>query len=268
MRRHPGTAAALLMLVLTSRSGLSQDAPSAPANRIAANVFVARGPFASDLSVVGSNGIFYRVRHETLYPTDFGGQTAPVRPAVVPPPPSSILEAIDLDPSSKRPVDSLAFAGLASQLGIGKDNRLYLVVRVIPEVSIAAGRETSLVPVPVPKSRLYVIPTPFPPRVPGATLESIAVPVNLEAPTDAVTDGTQNLSTTVQADFEGHVQSLKVKAVETQRQEYLYLSAVLPSYRLPTLTNGGDQSLGPIKPLLKLLIFNNDGRKIKEVDTE
>jgi hypothetical protein len=269
MRRHLSPAAAILMmLVSASRSGLSQDVPSVPATRVPASVFIARGPFANDLSVVGSNGIFYRVRHIRLYPTDFGVLSLPVDPAVVPPPPSSILEAIDLDPNSKRPVDSIAFAGLASQLGIGKDNRLYLVVSVIPEVSIAAGGTTSLVPVPAPKSRLYVIPTPFSPRVLGATLESIAVPVDLGRPIDALTEGTQNLNTIVQADFEGHVQSLKVKAVETQDQEYLYLSAVIPSYRFPTLTNSGDQSLGPIKPLLKLLIFSSDGRKIKEVDTE
>ena len=268
MRRHLSPAAAILMLVLASRSGLAQDTPSVPTTRVPANVFVARGPFANDLSVVGSNGIFYRVRHERLYPTDFGVLSLPVGPAVVPPPPSSILEAIDLDPNSKRPVDSMAFAGLASQLGIGKDNRLYLVVNVMPEVTIAAGRTTSLVPVPTPKSRLYVIPTPFPPRVLGATLELIAVPVNLETPIDSVTEGPQNLNTIVQADFEGHVQSLKVKAVEAPTQEYLYLSAVIPSYRFPTLTNSGDQSLSPIKPLLRLLIFSSDGRKIKEVDTE
>ena len=262
MRRHLSLAATILMLVLTSRSGLSQDSPSVPATRVPGNVFIARGPFANDFSVVGSNGIFYRVRHETLYPTE------PVGPSVVPPPPSSILETIDLDPNSKRPVDSLAFAGLASQLGIGKDNRLYLVVNVIPEVSIATGRTTGLVPVPAPKSRLYVIPTPFPPRALGATLESIAVPVSLGTPIDAITEGAQNLNTIVQADFEGHVQSLKVKAVETQGQEYLYLSAVIPSYRFPTLTNSGDRNLNPIKPLLKLLIFTSDGRKIKEVDTE
>ena len=261
MRRHLCPAAAILMLVFASRSGLSQDSP-VPATRVPGNVFIARGPFANDFSAVGSNGIFYRVRHETLYPTE------PVGPSVVPPPPSSILEAIDLDPNSKRPVDSIAFAGLASQLGIGKDNRLYLVVNVIPEVSIATGRTTSLVPVPAPKSRLYIIPTPFPPRALGATLESIAVPVTLGTPIDAITEGTQNLSTIVQADFEGHVQSLKVRAVETQGQEYLYLSAVIPSYRFPTLTNSGDQNLSPIKPLLKLLIFTSDGRKIKEVDTE
>jgi len=262
MRRHLSPAAAILMLVLASRSGLAQDAPSVPATRFPANVFVARGPFATDLSIVGSNGIFYRVRH------DFGVLSLPVGPTVVPPPPSSILEAIDLDPNSKRPVDSIAFAGLASQLGIGKDNRLYLVVNVVPEVSIATGRTTSLVPVPTPNSRLYVIPTPFPPRVLGATLESIAVPASLETPINALTEGTQNLNTVVQADFEGHVQSLKVKVVETQGSEYLYLSAVIPSYRFPTLTNSGDQSLSPIKPLLKLLIFSSDGQKIKEVDTE
>jgi len=263
MRRHLSqTAAAVLILLLSSRSGLSQEAPSVPVNRVPADVFIARGPFVGDLSVVGSDGMFYRVRH------DFGILSLPVGPTVAPPPPSSILEAIDLNPDSKRPVDSIAFAGLASQLAIGKDNRLYLVVNVTPPVSIAAGGMTSLVPVPAPQSRLYVIPTPFPPRVLGATLESIAVPVNLETPIDTITEGTQNLNTIVQADFEGHVQSLKVKAVETQSQEYLYLSAVIPSYRFPTLTNSGDQSLGAIKPLLKLLIFSNDGRKIKEVDTE
>ena len=46
MRRHLSpVAAGILMLVLASRSGLSQDAPSVPATRVPANVFVARGPF-------------------------------------------------------------------------------------------------------------------------------------------------------------------------------------------------------------------------------
>jgi hypothetical protein len=219
---------------------------------------------ASDLSVVGSKGTLYRVRY------DFGVLPMSVGTAVVPSPPSSILEAIDVDPNSKNPIDSIPFVGLASQLGIGKDNRLYLVVNVIPEVSIATGGSTSLVPVPAPKSRLYIIPTPFPPRALGATLEAVAVPVNPEVPIDAVTQGTQNLDVIVQADFEGSVQSLKVKAVG-DFEEYLYLSAVIPSYRFPTLTNNGDESpsLSPIKPLLKLLIFSNDGRKVKEVvDTQ
>ncbi len=263
MRRHLSpVAAAILILVLASRSGLSQEAPPVPPDRVPGNVFIARAPFVGDLSVVGSDGIFYRVRHE------FGILSLPVGPTVVPPPPSSILEAIDLDPNTKRPVDSIAFAGLASQLGIGKDNRLYLVVNVTPPVSIATGGTTNLVPVPVPQSRLYIIPTPFPPRALGATLESIAVPVNLEVPIDALTEGTQNLDATVRTDFEGHAQSLKVKAVRDL--EYLYLSAVIPSYRFPTLTNTGDVSTrpGPIKPLVKLLIFNSNGRKIKEVDTE
>jgi hypothetical protein len=43
---------------------------------------------------------------------------------------------------------------------------------------------------------------------------------------------------------------------------------VIPSYRFPTSTNSGDQNLSPMKPLLKLLIFTSDGRKIKEVDSE
>ena len=262
MKRHLSPAVAIMLLLLVSRSGFAQDAPTVPANRVRGNLLIARGSFTNDLSVVGSDGIFYRVRYETLYPTE------PVGPSVVPPPPSSILEAINLDPNSKCPVDSLAFAGLASQLGIGKDNRLYLVVTVIPEVSIARERTTSLVPVPTPQSRLYVIPTPFPPRVLGATLESLATPVSLEEGSNAVTDGTQNLDTIVRADFEGYAQSLKVKAVGDQ--EYLYLSVMVPTYRFPTLTNTGDANLtpGPIKPLLRLLIFNNNGRKIKEVGTE
>jgi hypothetical protein len=263
MRRHLSHAAAVLILVFASRDGLSQVAPSVPATRVPANVFVARGPLASDLSVVGSNGTLYRVRY------DFGVLPMSVG-TVVPSPPSSILEAVDVDPNSKNPMDSIPFVGLASQLGIGKDNRLYLVVNVIPEVSIATGGSTSLVPVPTPKSRLYIIPTPFPPRALGATLEAFALPVNPEVTIDGVTQGTQNLDVIVQADFEGSVQSLKVKAV-SDLEEYLYLSAVIPSYRFPTLTNNGDESpsLGPIKPVLKLLIFSNDGRKIKEVvDTQ
>ncbi len=263
MTRHLSrVAVAILILLFSSRSGLSQEAPSVPFNRVPADVFIARGPFVGDLSVVGSDGMFYRVRH------DFGILSLPVGPTVAPAPPSSILEAIDLNPDSKRPVDSIAFAGLAAQLAIGKDNRLYLVVNVTPPVSIAVGGMTSLVPVPAPQSRLYVSPTPFPPRALGATLESIAGPVNLEAPIDAITEATQNLDAIVHADFAGHAQSLKVKAVGDL--EYLYLSAAIPSYRFPTLANSGDTSPrpGPIKPLVKLLIFNSNGRKIKEVDTE
>ncbi len=190
-------------------------------------------------------------------------------PSVVPPPPSSILEAIDLDPNSKRPVDSIAFAGLASQLGIGKDNRLYLVVNVIPEVSIATERTTSLVPVPTPKSRLYVIPTPFPPRALGATLESLAVPVNLEE-ANRCHYGRHPESEHNRPGRFRRPRSILESESGWRPGEYLYLSAVIPSYRFPTLTNSGDANprLGPIKPLLKLLIFNNNGRKIKEVDTE
>lgn len=252
MRSHLSpVAAVILMLVLSSQSGLAQD--TVPADRARRDVLMARAPLPNDLSVIGSDGIFYRVRHE------LGILGLPVGPAVVPPPPSSILEAIDLNPNSNRPVDSIAFPGLASQLGIGKDNRLYLVVHVVPEVTIAAANTTSLVPVPAPQSRLYVIPTPFPPRALGSTLQTV----------DAITEGPPRLDTIVQADFDGHVQSLKVKAVGDV-DEYVYLTTVIPSYRFPTLTNASDASstFGPIKPLVKLLIFKNNGRKIKEVGTE
>jgi hypothetical protein len=61
---------------------------------------------------------------------------------------------------------------------------------------------------------------------------------------------------------------VKVKAVGDQ--EYVYLSAVIPSYRFPTLTGTEEGVLrfGPIQPAVKLLIFNNNGRKVKEVTPE
>jgi len=162
----------------------------------------------------------------------------------------------------------MVIAGLASQLAIGKDNRLYMVVNVTPPVSITGGETTNLVPVPPPQSRLYVIPTPFPPRILRASPDSTAVPVNLPSLQDAITEGAQRLDTIVQTDFEGHAQSLKVKAVGDV--EYVYVSAVIPSYRFPTFTNTGDTGpfLGPIKPKVKLVIFDSNGRKIKEIDTE
>ena len=258
MRRLLSPAAAAILILLSTRTALSQEAPLVPPNRVLA----VRAPFLSDLSVVGSDGIFYRVRH------NFGIVSLPVSPTVVPSPPMSVLEAINPSPDSKDPVDSIAFAGLASQLAMGKDNRLYMVVNVTPPVSIAAGDTTNLVPVPPPQSRLYVIPTPFPPRILRGTLESVAVPVNLQPLQDGVTEG-QQLDTIVQADFDGHAQSLKVKAVRDDL-EYVYVSAAIPSYRFPTVTNTGDTGpvLGPIKPKVKLVIFNSNGRKIKEIDSD
>ncbi|MBM3804671.1 MAG: hypothetical protein FJW26_20445 [Acidimicrobiia bacterium] len=238
---------------------IAQDSPPASAGRVLPGMFLGGFPFGAELSAVGSDGIYYRVRH------DFGERSLSAGVAVIPPPPSSVVEAINLDPNAKKPLDSIAFRGIASQIGIGKDNRLYLVVNVSLPIRIAQQDTSSLVPVPAPQSRLYIIPTPFPPRILGATLESVAVP---ESGSDALAEGSQNLNTIVQVDFEGHVQSLKVKAVGDQ--EYVYLSAVIPSYRFPTLT-GTDQGvlrLGPIQPVLKLLIFNNNGRKIKEVAPE
>jgi len=260
MKRNLSHVAAVLMLVLVNRSGFSQEMPSVPADRLSAGVVLDRAFFPGDLSVVGSDGTYYRVRH------DLGPISLPVGPAVVPPPPSSILEAIDLNPNSKGPVDAIAFAGLGSHLGIGKDNRLYLVVNITPPVSIASD-SAKLVPVPAPQSRLYVIPTPFPPRALGATLESIAVPASLEALTDAMAEGIRSLDVVVQADFEGHAQSLKVKAVG--EAEFLYVSVLIPSYRFPTLTNTGDvgSQFRLIKPPAKVLVFTNEGRKIKEVGT-
>ncbi|MCI0422611.1 MAG: hypothetical protein L0312_25890 [Acidobacteria bacterium] len=263
MRRHLNPVVATLILLLAGQTGLAQELPSGSVNRVPADVFINRIPFAGELSVVGSDGIFYRVRH------NFGLLSLPVSPAVVPPPPSSILEAIDLNPNSKRPVDSISFSGLASQLAIGKDNRLFLVINVTPPVSIATANTNRLVPVPAPQTRLYVIPTPFPPRALGATLESVAAAANPEAAAaDAANEVTQGLDSIVRADFEGHVYSLKVKAVGDQ--EYLYLSAFIPTYRFPTPTASEDASarLAPIKQVVKLLIFNNNARKIKEVDTE
>ncbi len=74
----------------------------------------------------------------------------------------------------------------------------------------------------------------------------------------------------MQADFEGHVQSLESESGWRLREEYLYLSVVIPVVSFPDTDEQRRCriSAGPIKPLLKLLIFTNDGRKIKEVDTE
>jgi len=258
--RHPLNllAAASLVLWFLPGSGLSQEAPPTPASRVSAVAV----PFFRDLSAVGSDGVYYRVRHK------FGILSLPVSPAIVPQPPVSLLEAIDPSPNSVDPIDSMAFAGLASHLAIGNDNRLYLVVNVTPPVSITAGETTNLVPVPPPQSRLYVIPTPFPPRILRASLESIAAQVNLPTLQAAITEEPQRLDTIVQTDFEGHAQSLKVRAVGDV--EHIYVSAVIPSYRFPTLTNTEDTVpfLGPIEPKVKLVIFDSNGRKIKEVNTE
>jgi hypothetical protein len=65
MKRHLSpVAAAVLILLFSGRNGHSQEAPSVPANRVPADIFIARTLFSSDLSVVGSHGIFYRARHD------------------------------------------------------------------------------------------------------------------------------------------------------------------------------------------------------------
>src|SRR5262245_51376732 len=136
MKRALSSVAAALIL-LSTRSGLSQEAPPAPPNRVPADVRAIRAPFVNDLSAIGSDGIYYRVRHSFAL-------SLPASPMVVPPPRLSVLEAIDPSPSANDPVDSITLAGLASQLAIGKDNRLYMVVNVTPPVSIAAGETKNL----------------------------------------------------------------------------------------------------------------------------
>jgi hypothetical protein len=103
---------------------------------------------------VGSDGIFYRVRH------DFGILSLPVGPAVVPPPPSSILEAIDLDRTRNA---RLIQSPLRDWLRNSVLERQSTVPRGRRDASgvYCRGGTTNLVPVPVPQSRLYIIPTRF-----------------------------------------------------------------------------------------------------------
>lgn len=255
-------AVGFLALSFFSNTGFSQDDTPAPVSRTIPGTALYRLPFQNEFSVVGSDGIFYRVR-QNRPPLELPA----VQSAVVPPLPASTLEAFNLDPNSNQPIDSIAFSGRASQLGIGRDNRLFLVVTILPDVIIA--RSDSFAPVPSPRSKLYIIPTPFPPRILNATLESLAnTPVG--AGTDAASEAVQSLNGIVEAEFEGAVHSLQVKQVGDQ--EYLYLSATVVSYRFPTLSGdpGAVPSVvpGPIKLIPKLVIFDSSGRKIKEVDSE
>ncbi len=266
MRHHRLGLWTVSILLLFPPSAFSQQSPP---ESVARDLIVSRISFLGDFSAIGSDGNFYRVRHnfgQLFLPASLD---APVRPAVVPDPPSSTLEVFDLNPNSTKPVDSISFSGVASQLDIGKDNRLFLIVNVTPPISIARDGNPGFVPVPAPKSRLYIIPTPFPPRVLGATLESLAHEAGSEVAGQSVGAEGEKLDGIVQADFDGAVHSLQVKQVGDQ--EYLYLSASIPSYRFPTLNGNSDgvaPVIAPVTTVTKLIIFNNNGRKIKEADSE
>lgn len=256
--RHPKRCAlAASVLLLLSQTAFSQETPSGP---VAREIVIRT---ATDFSAVGSNGNSYRVLQ------NLGLRSLTISPAVVPDPPSSILEAFDLNPNTNKPVDSISFSGIASQLAIGQDNRLFLVVNVTPPVTILGARNARFVPVPMQKSRLYIIPTPFPPRVLGVTLESMAGEAGSEAFAQDAGVESEKLDRIVQADLDGVVHSLKVKQVGDQ--EYLYLTVSVLSYRFPTLTGTSDgavPAIAPIRAVTKLIIFNNNGRKIKEADSE
>src|SRR5262245_25379471 len=201
--------------------------------------------FFGDLSVIDSNGIYYRA----------AGRLAP---SVVPPPPVSKLEAYNLDPNSKGPFAMLAFSGFPVHLAIGKDNRLFLVV----------SEPLPPVPSPVlltPKSKLYIIPTPFPPGILNVTLESVALVAEESA---MVTETSPALTNVVAVDLEGTVNSLQVKAVGDK--EYLYTVTSQPPIRVtPSQPPTAPANLPvPVKPSVKLIIFNSDGNKIKEANLE
>lgn len=208
-------------------------------------------PFG-DLSVVGSNGFYYRATfsvHRAAAPT-------------VIPVPATKLEAYNLDPDSKDPFDTLPFTGYPLELAIGRDNRLYLVVSELPQFPLTAGNLAPGRPLLQPKTKLYIIPTPFPPRILGTSLESIATSPSQEG---ASTEPAAALTSVVVVDLEGLLNSLKVRAVVDQ--EYLYV--VTTHYPSPLSLNPQAPALAaPIRIVSKLTIFNADGKKIKEANLD
>jgi hypothetical protein len=181
-------------------------------------------------SVIGSNGVLYIIAGSTKSPK---------------------LEAYNLDATVKGPVDTYKFSGYPTQLEIGKDNRLYLVVS---ETSSVLSAPALSAPTPnfvvfQTKTKLFIIPTPFPVRAQGATLESTAMEAN-DLPSG---DSHQALTAVVQVALEGTLRSLKVKAVGDK--EYLYV-----------ITN--QLQLSPLKFYSKLHIYDSDGKKIKDAAIE
>ena len=204
--------------------------------------------FFGDLSVIDSNGIFYRA----------AGRLAP---SVVPLPPASKLEAYNLDPNFKGPFATLAFSGFPVHLAIGKDNRLFLVVSE-PPPPVLSGSNAAPVLL-TPKSKLFIIPTPFPPGILNVTLESVALMAEESA---MVTETSPALTNVVAVDLEGTVNSLQVKAVADK--EYLYIVTSQPPIRVTPLQPPTTPTNLPVKPSVKLIIFNSDGNKIKETNLE
>lgn len=235
----------ILLKVAYAQSG----SPSSIQDRLAAQMNTRQGlqstaifglvyPTFGDLSVVGSNGFYYRAT------TSISRAAAPT----VVPVGASKLEAYNLDPNSKGPFDTLPFTGYPQQLAIGRDNRLYLVVSEPPQP-----------PSPLAKTKLYIVPTPFPPRILAMSLESIATS---DIQGSASTDTAAALTGVVMVDLEGLLNSLRVAAVGDQ--EYLYV--VTTQYPSPLSFPQGPVS--PIRIVSKLTIFNADGKKIKEANLE
>lgn len=183
------------------------------------------------LSVIGSDGVFYRAA--ASYASIFGRLVAPDPLASSP---ESKLEAIDLVKGSIP--KSVKFTGYATQLNIGKDDRLYLVVYARSSTSNFPNAPAQY------KSTLYIIPTPFAGDVLGADLEGVAT----EAP---VIDEFGKPASIKKVALEGIVSSLKVKAAKDT--EYLYITTT-------------QYQTFPFKVTSKLLIFGADGNLIKEAN--
>ncbi len=205
-----------------------------------------QGALQGDLSVIGSDGVFYLVTAPAIIPSTPDGQTPP-----------SKLEAFDLDRNSKKALNSLEFSGMATHLLIGRDNRLFLVVSPLPlfePVPLGPIFPSSTVlsskvfPLEADSTRvnptLYIIPTPFPVSGLNASLESIASKVNINP--------SRALKNVVKVELEGAVDILKAKVVSNE--EYLYVVATTSA--LPIA-----EDASPIKTSSKLLIFDSDGKK-------
>ena len=236
-----------LGVLITNRHGLQSTQSSTPLPVIPYQLIPYQ--FFGDLSVIDSNGIYYRA----------AGRLAP---SVVPPSPVSKLEAYNLDPNFKGPFATLPFSGFPVHLAIGKDNRLFLVVsEPLPPVLSGSNSPVLL----TPKSKLFIIPTPFPPGILNVTLESVALMAEESA---MVTETSLALTNVVAVDLEGTVNSLQVKAVGDK--EYLYTVTSQPPIRVtPSQPPTAPANLPvPVKPSVKLIIFNSDGNKIKEANLE
>jgi hypothetical protein len=224
--------------LLFSLSALPQD-PSQPA-------LPPKLPVFADLSVIGSDGVYYRLSTRPPSPlSDIPGK--------VPFPAISRLEGFNLDPNSHGPFEVLQLPGFGTNLAIGKDDRLFLVLSLSDPTILTDSSLLKLPEMPA-KSKLYIVPTPFPAQ---AVLGS---PGRLQGEPNA-SAGSPALTEVVKVDLDGIGRSLKVKDVGGQ--EYLYVVTTQFSLSAPLSLSGSGPPI-TVNPSSKLVILDSDGKKIKE----